>query len=68
MFYYEVYLQDKGRSLTEEVKAASQSEARRKAERIHPGYKAGSAQQTGRVWLLHNIKGESTLSFLCAII
>ena len=34
--------------MTEEVKAASQGEARNKAERLNPGYKAGSAQRGDR--------------------
>jgi len=48
MFYYEVSGNCKGRTLTEEVKASSQSEARAKYLRLNPDYTPGSAQRGDR--------------------
>ena len=47
MRLYKVQGSNCGRQLVEEVKASTQSEARRKFERINPSYKAGSAKDIG---------------------
>ena len=48
MFIYEVTGNYHGRVVKDEVKAANQSEARRRFNVIYPEYKAGAARQLGR--------------------
>jgi hypothetical protein len=48
MFIYEVTGNYHGRTVREEVKAANQSEARRRFNIIYPEYVAGAARQLGR--------------------
>lgn len=48
MFIYEVTGNYHGRTVTDEVKASSQTEARRRFNKIYPEYKAGAARQVGR--------------------
>ena len=43
---WEVYLNKQGRPMTVQVQATNQQEARRHAEHMYPGYKAG---RTARV-------------------
>ena len=42
---WEVYLNHHGRAMTVQVQATNQAEARRHAEHMYPGYKAGSAKR-----------------------
>ena len=43
MFWYSVQGNNCGRTITEEVKASGQSEARQKFLRLNPDYRPGSA-------------------------
>ena len=49
MFLYEVTGNCQGRTVKEEVKAANQSEARRRFNITYPEYQAGAAKNLGRV-------------------
>ena len=42
---WKVSLNNNGRTMTEHVQATNQGEARKKAERLNPGYKGGSASR-----------------------
>ena len=42
---WSVYLNKQGRPMTVEVQATNQQEARRHAEHMYPGYKAGAAKR-----------------------
>ncbi len=48
MFIYEVTGNYHGRTVKEEVKAANQSEARRRFNIIYPEYRPGAAKNIGR--------------------
>ena len=48
MFYYEVTGNKCGRTITEEVKASGQREAREKFLRLNPDYRPGSAVRGDR--------------------
>ena len=43
---WKVSLNNNGRTMTEYVQATNQQEARKKAERLNPGYKGGAASRT----------------------
>ena len=47
-FYYSVQGNNCGRTITEEVKASGQSEAREKFLRLNPDYRPGSAVRGDR--------------------
>ena len=47
-WYYEVSGNNCGRTITEEVKASGQSEARQKFLRLNPDYRPGSAVRGDR--------------------
>jgi len=48
IFYYQVTGNNCGRTITEEVKASGQSEARQKFLRLNPDYRPGSAVRGDR--------------------
>ena len=48
MFYYQVSGNNCGRTITEEVKASGQSEARQKFLRLNPDYRPGAAVRGDR--------------------